>query len=311
VVLERSSSKLSYADVVVPRLILLTVAALVLYPAGSALAAVSAPAAPDTKIISGTSGVDPVRSAIFAFKGSVGSARFQCSFDGKAWTPCASPKKYTGLALRSHTFRVRAGTRGSVDPTPALRSFTVETPQAAAKRYFPDSVEMDVPASCSSSGVAVDCPGGNPAPPAKQLQVASTRSLSAVTAGRTYDVTVSSNVQTLQQHFIVVSSGGQDCDMSMTSAQGSKPDWTITLSLNYVTSRSGTTRVTTSDPSVSDVEPEDIALSGGFVCSTQNASIFTGAAPGINASTLNAYFARVGDPMCAVKASPYVGPCPH
>lgn len=296
--------QLTFANVMATRSILLTVAALALYPAASALAA---PAAPNTKITSGPSGLDPLRSATFDFKATVGGATFQCSLDGKAWSSCASPKEYTGLALGPHKFRVRALTKGSVDPTPAVRSFTVETPQAAAKLYFPDTVKMDVPADCSGS-FAVDCPGGKPLPPADQLEVASTRSVSKVAAGKTYDVTVTSNVQTLQQIVVSTPTTG-DCDMTMTSANGSMPDWTVTVSLTYVT-RSGKTRLQTSNLTISGIESADITVTGGLGCSLSAPLIATHAGP-IYASTLQAYFDKVGDPMCALKRSPYVGPCPH
>ena len=76
---------------------------------------------------------------------------------------------------------------GNVDGTPATRAFDVETPltedlatvDAAAKLYFPDTVDMDVPSSCGGNP-AIDCPGGNPEPPAKQLRVSSTRAIQTV-----------------------------------------------------------------------------------------------------------------------------------
>src|SRR6185503_8660574 len=46
--------------------------------------------------------------------------------DSSGWTPCSPPKTFTGLAKRSHTFRVRATDRfGNTDPTEATASWSV------------------------------------------------------------------------------------------------------------------------------------------------------------------------------------------
>ena len=35
-------------------------------------------------------------------------ATFVCKLDGSAWAPCGSPRPFSGLAVGSHTFKVRA-----------------------------------------------------------------------------------------------------------------------------------------------------------------------------------------------------------
>jgi hypothetical protein len=46
-------------------------------------------------------------SATFAFSGGSG-VTYQCSLDAAVFSTCASPKSYSGLAVGSHTFQVRA-----------------------------------------------------------------------------------------------------------------------------------------------------------------------------------------------------------
>lgn len=55
-------------------------------------------------------------------------ATFECNLDGATYTGCVSPKTYSGLALGSHTFSVRAtDAAGNVDVTPATRTWTITT----------------------------------------------------------------------------------------------------------------------------------------------------------------------------------------
>src|SRR5262249_52458975 len=47
--------------------------------------------------------------------------------DGGAWSACASPKTYTGLADGGHTFDVRAvDAADEADPTPATHSWSID-----------------------------------------------------------------------------------------------------------------------------------------------------------------------------------------
>ncbi len=75
---------------------------------------------PDTNI-TGTPSNPANSSATFTFTSSdTGYTSFECSIDGSAYSPCASPKTYTGLADGSHTFMVRANDWfGNVDQSPA------------------------------------------------------------------------------------------------------------------------------------------------------------------------------------------------
>ena len=80
---------------------------------------------PETTISAGPSATVPNGQATFEFTSSEASSTFQCSLDAAAYTPCTSPKAYSGLAKGSHTFNVRAAdASGNVDPTPATRTWT-------------------------------------------------------------------------------------------------------------------------------------------------------------------------------------------
>lgn len=104
-----------------PLLAILAASALVI----SAAPAMAAPL--NTTIRSGPSGFLASRTATFRFASNVPSATFQCKLDGSGWSPCASPKRYTRLSQGQHTFRVQAKQGGSVDRTPAVRTFKVDT----------------------------------------------------------------------------------------------------------------------------------------------------------------------------------------
>ena len=87
--------------------------------------------APETQIDSGPSGTTNDASPSFTFSSPDNSASFQCRLDSNNaadWASCSSPKAYSSLADGTHTFEVRAvDTAGNPDPTPASRTFTVDT----------------------------------------------------------------------------------------------------------------------------------------------------------------------------------------
>lgn len=82
--------------------------------------------APDTFIGSGPTGTVASTSATFTFTSNEPGTTFQCALDSGAFAAC--PVSYTGLAQGAHTFSVRAtDTAGNVDPSPATRTWTVDT----------------------------------------------------------------------------------------------------------------------------------------------------------------------------------------
>jgi hypothetical protein len=87
-------------------------------------------AAPDTTIGSGPANGTLTKASIatFAFTATEAGSSFECSIDGGGYAACSSPDKTAPLGDGGHTFSVRAvDGAGNVDPTPATRSFTVDT----------------------------------------------------------------------------------------------------------------------------------------------------------------------------------------
>ena len=83
--------------------------------------------APDTTITAGPTGTTSSTSPSFSFTATVGGSTFTCSLDGAAFSACTSPKAYTGLTSGAHTFQVAATNQGATDPTPASRTWTIDT----------------------------------------------------------------------------------------------------------------------------------------------------------------------------------------
>ncbi len=83
-------------------------------------------AAPDTVLDSAPSGSTGSTSATFAFYSTEENSIFECNLDSGAWTACTSPTAYTGLAVGTHAFEVRATDQaGNVDETPASANWAI------------------------------------------------------------------------------------------------------------------------------------------------------------------------------------------
>ena len=96
-----------------------------------------AAALPDTEIDSGPAVGSTQREneAAFSFFSDQFDTDFECSLDGGAWSACGitsegdfiSKVGYTGLGEGEHTFEVRAVNSIGSDPTPASRTWSVDT----------------------------------------------------------------------------------------------------------------------------------------------------------------------------------------
>ena|GEM_PF-6355379 len=99
---------------------------------------VDVPAPPDTSIDSGPKSLTNETSASFTFSSSAQGVGFECSLDGGAYGACSSPQRYTGLGDGTHTFLVRAvDSAGNVDPSPARRSWVVDTHAPSIRHLYP------------------------------------------------------------------------------------------------------------------------------------------------------------------------------
>jgi hypothetical protein len=112
--------------------------------------------APNTTIGSGPLGSTSFTTATFSFTADDAAATFECSLDGAAFTSCTSPRTYSGLSESSHTFAVRAiDSAGNTDPTPATRTWTVDTtPPAAPVITSPPDGSLNNTGSVTLAGTA-------------------------------------------------------------------------------------------------------------------------------------------------------------
>jgi hypothetical protein len=86
---------------------------------------------PQTTITAGPTGLTRDATPTFKFSSSVAGSTFQCRVDGQTFKACSGPGAThtpgTALSQGAHTFYVRALKNGTPDPTPASRTFTVDS----------------------------------------------------------------------------------------------------------------------------------------------------------------------------------------
>jgi CSLREA domain-containing protein len=80
---------------------------------------------PNTKISKGPPKRTRKTTARFTFSSSEPGPTFQCKLDGRLFMACRSPRAYKNLRPGKHLFEVRAVGEAGIDPTPAVRKFTV------------------------------------------------------------------------------------------------------------------------------------------------------------------------------------------
>src|SRR6185503_180005 len=91
-------------------------------------------------------------SASFSFSATAAGATFQCSLDGAAFSVCTSPQALTGLPDGAHTFAVQAtDTSAIADPTPATRTWTVDTTAPMITSVLPLDTAIDIATTSTAS----------------------------------------------------------------------------------------------------------------------------------------------------------------
>ncbi|MCP3421830.1 hypothetical protein [Nocardioides pinisoli] len=110
---------------------------------------------PDVVITSGPSGDHTSRTATYTFTVDDPTATVECLLDGGTWTPCSSPRTFTGLEDGPHSFSVRAtdpaGNRGAegrsffVDATAPVVTFTSGPPAVTTSRVADLAFRADDP----------------------------------------------------------------------------------------------------------------------------------------------------------------------
>jgi hypothetical protein len=94
--------------------------------------------APETTITSSPPDPFASTSATFDFTSDQADSTFACALDEQSFKRCTSPKTYTDVPEGLHTFFVFAVHNDRKDPTPAARTWTVDTtPPAPVKLQRP------------------------------------------------------------------------------------------------------------------------------------------------------------------------------
>jgi FtsP/CotA-like multicopper oxidase with cupredoxin domain len=133
----------------------------------NAQAVVSAPASytwtvdltpPDTAIVSTPPLLTGISSATFTFNATPATGNtFECQRDGGGFTPCVSPKLFTGLTAGAHTFDVRAKDAAlNIDATPASYTWTVDVTTAPTTTITPVSSPAKSPVTVTFSADSAD-----------------------------------------------------------------------------------------------------------------------------------------------------------
>jgi hypothetical protein len=119
--------------------------------------------APDTEIDSGPPAFTNQRTPAFSFGSEEAGASFECRLDDDGFSPCTSPFSAPPLPDGPHRFEVRAvDEAANADPTPAARSFTVDTtpPDTRIDSAPADPTKDNAPSfsfSADETGASFEC----------------------------------------------------------------------------------------------------------------------------------------------------------
>jgi large repetitive protein len=177
----------------------------------------------DTTITSGPAPSAATQGAVtFTFTASESGATFECQLDALAYAPCSTPAQFTNLTEASHTFAVRAKKGAAVDPTPAMRTWSVDltappvsivsTPPAQSNDPSPTfaftSTEAGTTFECQIDGLYPYAPCTSPWTSMNVNQAAQTFRVRATDpAGNTGSATYSWNVDLTPPPSVTITSG--------------------------------------------------------------------------------------------------------
>ena len=83
---------------------------------------------PETSIAGGPTGTTDDPTPTFGLVSDEANSTFECRVDSAAFAPCGTPFTTAALSDATHTFEARATDEsGNLDPSPASRTFTVDT----------------------------------------------------------------------------------------------------------------------------------------------------------------------------------------
>ncbi len=123
--------------------------------------------APNASIVSGPGDADNTppgdttnaTDSGFRFASTGSASTYECKLDAAAtFSACTNPKSSGGLAAGSHTLSVRALESGQTDPTPAVRTWTIQ-PAAGHQRSGGIATGTD---AVSNDALAAGATAGNP-----------------------------------------------------------------------------------------------------------------------------------------------------
>lgn len=121
---------------------------------------------PDTHLSSGPPPLTRELEATFTFS-STEAGNFECRLDAGAWSSCASPVTFTGLADGARSFDVRAvDLAGNVDATPASWTWTIdsvapETTILSGPPPLTNATSATFTLGASEPGVTFECEVGS------------------------------------------------------------------------------------------------------------------------------------------------------
>jgi hypothetical protein len=88
--------------------------------------------APSTRIDSGPPALTNLTTATFQFSSNE-TVTYECALDGATYTPCSTPKAYSGLGNGSHSFSVKARDVAGNESTPVTHTWSIDTTEPSTR----------------------------------------------------------------------------------------------------------------------------------------------------------------------------------